>query len=296
MYLYRITNNINQKVYIGITNNYKKRWANHGLEDTAISRAIRKYGRENFTFEVLFSDVPMDEIDELERQQIIKYNSLVPNGYNVAKGGMYNRVGAESREGEANNNAHLTYEEAKYIKDHRDQPIYVLYELYSDKLTYNAFKRIYHNETYKNIPPTVPECPNNAAFTAQFTSGNKLSYEEVVELRQQYANGVYWRDAYTKKYQELYPDEWTFWNIYFGNRYALVMPEVFTAERRKRFSSMRASGEKNGRAKLTADDVREIRRLWAEGTTRKALYEKYPMVTPTSIRGIINNKTWASLL
>ena len=238
----------------------------------------------------------MDEIDELERQQIIKYNSLVPNGYNVAKGGMYNRVGIESREGEANHNAHLTYEEAKYIKDHRDQPIYVLYELYSDKLTYNAFKRIYHNETYKNIPLSVPEYPNNAAFTAQFTSGNKLSYEEVVELRQQYANGVYWRDAYTKKYQELYPDEWTFWNIYFGNRYALVMPEVFTAERRKRFSSMRASGEKNGRAKLTADDVREIRRLWAEGTTRKALYEKYPMVTPTSIRNIINNKTWTSLL
>ena len=28
MYVYKITNNINQKVYIGITNDYKKRWAN----------------------------------------------------------------------------------------------------------------------------------------------------------------------------------------------------------------------------------------------------------------------------
>ena len=28
MYVYKITNNINNKVYIGITNNYKKRWSN----------------------------------------------------------------------------------------------------------------------------------------------------------------------------------------------------------------------------------------------------------------------------
>ena len=29
MYLYRITNKINNKKYIGITNDYKKRWSNH---------------------------------------------------------------------------------------------------------------------------------------------------------------------------------------------------------------------------------------------------------------------------
>ena len=28
MYVYKITNNINNKIYIGITNNYKKRWSN----------------------------------------------------------------------------------------------------------------------------------------------------------------------------------------------------------------------------------------------------------------------------
>ena len=66
MYLYKITNNINQKIYIGITNNYKKRWANHGTEDTVISNAIKKYGKENFTFEVLFENVSIEEIDELE--------------------------------------------------------------------------------------------------------------------------------------------------------------------------------------------------------------------------------------
>ena len=28
MYVYKITNQINNKIYIGITNNYKKRWSN----------------------------------------------------------------------------------------------------------------------------------------------------------------------------------------------------------------------------------------------------------------------------
>lgn len=31
MYVYKITNNINHKIYIGITNNYKKRWSNEKL-------------------------------------------------------------------------------------------------------------------------------------------------------------------------------------------------------------------------------------------------------------------------
>lgn len=183
MYLYKIINNINNKVYIGITNDYKRRWANHGTENTVISNAIKKYGKENFTFEVLFKNVPIDEIDDLEIAQIKLHNSLVPNGYNVAKGGMYNCGGAKARLGHENGHASLTYEEAKYIKDHRNQPMYVLYDLYSDKISYESFKKIYKNQTYKNIVPTVEEYPNNIAFSGQFSSKAKLSYPEVYELR-----------------------------------------------------------------------------------------------------------------
>ena len=68
MYLYQITNLINNKVYIGQTNNITKRWSNHkccNSPDMVIAKAIKKYGIENFKFEVLYRNVQIEEIDEL---------------------------------------------------------------------------------------------------------------------------------------------------------------------------------------------------------------------------------------
>lgn len=295
MYLYKITNNINGKIYIGITNDYKRRWANHGTENTVISNAIKKYGRENFTFEVLFKNVPIDEIDNLEIEQIKLYNSLVPYGYNVAKGGMYNSGGNRILQGNENGNSLLTYEEAKYIKDHRNQPMYVLYDLYSDKISYEAFKKIYKNQTYKNILPTVDEYPDNIAFSSQFSSKAKLSYAEVCDLRKQYQSGIYWKKAY-EQYKDLYPTEIVFWKIYTGRQYSLVMPEVFTKERRDYHAGLGKNGANNGRAKLTEQDVRSIRDLHKNGKTNSEIYVLYPHITKNAIRDVINNKTWKNIL
>lgn len=296
MYLYRITNNINGKVYIGITNNYKKRWSNHGLENSVISKAIKKYGKDNFTFEVLFDNVPIENIDQLEIDQIQLHNSLVPNGYNVAKGGHYYSQDTEKlcKKGADNGNANLTYEEAKYIKDHRNEPMYLLYELFNEKITYDAFRKVYHNQTYQNIEPTVPEYPYNAEFSGQFATKAKLNYEEVCELREQYNDGIYWENAY-EKYKDLYPNKWDFWNVYYGNRYKLVKPEVFTEKNRVIHASLGRAGEKNGRAKLKVEDVKNIRKLHNDGVSNSEIYVLYPQVTKTSIRDIINNKTWKNV-
>ena len=295
MYLYKITNLINQKVYIGITNDYKRRWANHGLENSAISKAIRKYGKENFKFEVLFKNVSIEEIDELEKEQIKLHNCLVPNGYNVEKGGRYNGGEGKSRQGEENGNSILTYDEAKFIKDHRDTPMYVLYDLFSEKISYEAFKKVYKNKTYLNIEPTVEEYPNNLQFSGQFSSRAKLSYQEVCDLRKQYLDGVFWETAY-QSFKELYPNKIVFWKVYTGKQYSLVMPEVFTKERKDYHASLGSQGSKNGRAKLTEEDVRNIRRLNKEGKTNSEIYVLYPQVSKTSVRDIINYKTWKNIL
>lgn len=295
MYLYQITNLINGKVYIGQTNNITKRWSNHkccNSPDMVIAQAIKKYGVDNFKFEVLYRNVPIDEIDELEIKTIDEKNSRVPNGYNVSAGGSIHHD--IHKYGNENSNAHLTQEEAQYILDHRDIPMYLLYDEVSDKLTYEQFRKLYHHQTYTNLQTNTPEYPHNIEFSCQFTSG-PLEYDDVVQLRQRYANGEYWKDVY-KDYKWAYSDEMTFWNVYYGNRYKLVMPEVFTKENRHYHSSLSKQGSLNGRAKLTEDDVRRIRKLWKEGITRKELYEMYPQVTPTSIRGVINNKTWKNLL
>jgi hypothetical protein len=64
----------------------------------------------------------------------------------------------------------------------------------------------------------------------------------------------------------------SFWNIYVGKSYKLVMPEVFTEENKKIHASLKRSGSNNSHAKLTADDVKKIRELHNNGTTNKELY------------------------
>ncbi len=174
-------------------------------------------------------------------------------------------------------------------------PEYVLYEEFADKISYGAFKDIYLGKTYTNLHTDTPIYPYNIQFSLQFTSGGKLTYDEVVELRKQYAAGVDWHIPYEEKYKDLYPNSFVFWQIYVGKKYRLVMPEVFTEEQRHKFASDRHSGEKNGRSKLTTEDVRKIRLLNQQGISNKEINTLYPQVSITSIRNIINRKTWASI-
>lgn len=298
MYLYMITNLVNNKRYIGITNDYKKRWVNHKCcNDTsmAIARAIKKYGVENFKFEVLLSGIPIDKIDEYEMEYIKKYNTLITNGhgYNISTGGRYFQGVTKNQRGANNGNAHLTEEEVRYIKSHRNQPEYVLYDLFSEKLSYGAFKNIYTDKTYKDIRPTVPMYPYNIEFSGQFTGNNKLDYGEVVELRKKYAAHIPWRVAY-QDYQDIYPDQWTFWAIYNGDTYRLVMPEVFTEENKKAHTAIRApKGERNRHAKLTWDNVRQIRYDYEHHIlTRKELQKRYSQVSSATINAILRYQTW----
>lgn len=90
--IYVITNSVNNKVYVGQTNNpterwKKHRWLAHGAEDvgkSAIHDAMRAIGVDNFTFTILGW---YDDYNQKEKDYIVKYNSLVPNGYNLVPGG-----------------------------------------------------------------------------------------------------------------------------------------------------------------------------------------------------------------
>ena len=102
--VYKITNKINGKCYIGQAVKYLSqsktkwgaigRWKSHIREALSsqkdhcilLNNAIRKYGRNNFDLEVI-CDCDLDDIDNNEMLYIKQYNSLVPNGYNLKTGG-----------------------------------------------------------------------------------------------------------------------------------------------------------------------------------------------------------------
>ena len=91
--IYKITNNINNKVYIGQSVDPNKRFQSHisrsknPVEDrdgSALHWAMHKYGIDNFTMEILGW---YEDYNEKEKEFIKKYNSISPNGYNILKGG-----------------------------------------------------------------------------------------------------------------------------------------------------------------------------------------------------------------
>lgn len=93
-FIYKITNNITGKSYIGETlkSNPELRWNEHkrkiekGIGCPALQDAIKKYGVDNFSFKVLIICFDEDRY-EYEKEYIKKYNSIAPNGYNLTSGG-----------------------------------------------------------------------------------------------------------------------------------------------------------------------------------------------------------------
>lgn len=85
--IYKITNQINGKVYIGETiRPLNRRWYKHLCKAINGSKehlycAMREYGVENFVIEEI-DKCPNDVRFAVETSYIIKYNSLEPNGYN----------------------------------------------------------------------------------------------------------------------------------------------------------------------------------------------------------------------
>ena len=100
--IYCYTNLVNNKKYIGQTNNLKRRIKQHKDDsftnysearyNQLIHRAIRKYGLDNFEISVLEDNIPTELIDEKEKYYINKYNTIAPNGYNLTEGGIANKT------------------------------------------------------------------------------------------------------------------------------------------------------------------------------------------------------------
>lgn len=82
--IYRITNLINDKCYVGQSKyGAFKRFQQHCKADSLIGKAIRKYGHENFLVEVLDSTDDIEKANELEHYHVVSNNCVVPNGYNM---------------------------------------------------------------------------------------------------------------------------------------------------------------------------------------------------------------------
>lgn len=93
-FIYKITNDVNGKIYIGKTlHNVDKRWKEHindskreHTENRPLYRAMNKYGIDNFHIETI-EECSDELVEEREVFWIKEYNSFGKNGYNATIGG-----------------------------------------------------------------------------------------------------------------------------------------------------------------------------------------------------------------
>lgn len=197
--IYKITNKINNKSYIGQSNNIERRkreyfdWNKTSIQ--YIDRIIRDLGKENFSFEVL-EECPLEKLTEREKYYIKKYNSFY-DGYNKTKGGQneYHGNPKVTKEDVINiRNAYKNHEQRKNV-----------YELYKDKLSFSGFCRIWDGSRWKNIMPEIYTEENKRFHRdakGERHSGAKLSDKEVLEIRKRYEKETasqIWED-----YKDLY--------------------------------------------------------------------------------------------
>lgn len=86
--IYKITNISTQEIYIGKSTSVATRWTNHikaacglgGVADSQFQRALKQYGIENWTFELL-EKCPKEKLTEREKYYIVFYDTI-NYGYN----------------------------------------------------------------------------------------------------------------------------------------------------------------------------------------------------------------------
>lgn len=95
MIVYKYTNTINKKSYIGITirdlEERHKEHISHINDDVAFHRAMKKYGVENFTLDIIDKAKSLEELKVKEKYWIEHFNTYAhaeeSQGYNLTLGG-----------------------------------------------------------------------------------------------------------------------------------------------------------------------------------------------------------------
>lgn len=215
--VYKITNIINNKVYIGCSKDIETRWQKHKYESNnskhpqynySIHKAFRKYGIENFKFEIIEE---CENYFEREIFWIAYYNSYY-NGYNETKGG---ETGPQLI-GESNPNSILLEKEVYDIRNRilkGENPDFI-FEDYKNKISKRHFERIKRGENWDKILKTEikqyiksEEYKNNIKkWILEKRNKNK---ENINNLKQQ---GKSWKEVYSlydNQYTELgFKDLW----------------------------------------------------------------------------------------
>ena len=200
--IYIIRNLINNKVYIGQSNDIKRRWQEHirsGQPDkyakksirdnnAPIHRAMFKYGIDNFDFDIL-EKCSKDQLNEKEKYWINIFKSNKKElGYNLTEGGQKNFA----LRGEKHSQAKLTQKEVNEI----------ILLLQTTDLSFGEISKKYHNisnsslcmintgKTWYNKNIKYPIRQTNYGSKGSKNPRSKFTEEQVIQIRTMNSQGI----------------------------------------------------------------------------------------------------------
>ena len=244
--IYKITNKLDGKIYIGQSVDLERRINEHKQKRTmTIDEYINVLGVEHFDFEVI-ETCSIEELDSREQYFISKYNSK-EKGYNLT-------IGGSNSEGENNGRAKMTENDVRIIRqayaDHKKQKD--IYSQFQDKITWNQFQAIWQGNSWSHIMPEVFTPENKEWYRRKNSLGENgssavFTNAEVLEFRKQYvtktAKELY--DLYNLQSKITYS---SFQKILWGESYKIDIP-VYKKSKKQWFlngepvSTISVSGE-----------------------------------------------------
>lgn len=199
--IYTYINKINNKRYIGQTINPQQRKNAHKSDafnsnspdyNSILHQAFRKYGYENFTYEVLAQTDDIDALNLLEIFFIDKFNCRIPNGYNIEQGGKNSikpPMTIENRMEHIWDQAKLTEEEVIELRiayKNNESPKKFYEMKYKDRLHYQSFMNIWTGKRYSLIMPEIFEKKRHTKLTEEIVrqiredrKNTGMSYEKL---------------------------------------------------------------------------------------------------------------------
>lgn len=238
MGIYKITNTINNKCYIGLSRDVEYRWKEHKhhanynkrCSSKPLYNAFKKYGIDNFIFEIL-EECEENELSSREIFYINKYKSNDKKyGYNITNGG----ESGPSMNGETNPNSVCSDESVIFLRECFSKHIYkgiakkMFVERYGN-IKENTFNSIWSGNSYKYIMPEVYTEENRrihrnlAMKNRPLNEGLLDTHKYVLDIRNDKLNGVRYSDA-VKKYNFINVN--TFNDIWRGKTFKHIQPTL----------------------------------------------------------------------
>lgn len=261
-YIYKLTCKKNKKIYIGITENIKRRMTVHwnSKENTVLARTIRKYGRDIFELNIIEKVKTWDKACEREKYYIKIFNTKIPYGMNMTNGGegLYGFRHSEKTRRKMSNS-----HKGKGVG--KDNPMYGKVGINKNKKFSKETKRKI-SETKKRLYKQGLIIPWNKGKKGLNTPWNKGK------------KGVYSKETLEKMSKANKGRKWS--------------EETREREIKRRIEQGVYKGEKNPQAKLRNDDIIIIKDLYFNKRMKQKDIGALFNITQSNISYIVRNKTW----